>query len=550
MQRSHLLAAATYLLLALTFWLPYGPTNGMPYETAFAWTSETTPFPSTMLYYGDPLRVFTSVFYDLGYRLSEFLQIPGSYLGQQLVFLALIWARGLFLYLALAALLPKAPWLAFFSGAFLIVHASDTAYMWVGQMNQLGYMFWLALSFYALVRATVPGHAVAPRLYSALALAACYLCIYSYESPIFILGLLPLILWLADSRRVKANPLLFALWYLILANYSWRYLRRMMTSDATYQSTVARSDFPIAELAADWLRQVQASVSFWNWNAGEPDPAHNLYAIAAAVVFLLGCYFFYRLNGFDAASHYRASAAALPVALAVCFLSFSAYLFLAGGIGAWRTHFLSAFGAAATLAALLFIAAALLPNRIQAVAILAACLIVYCGVRTLSDLARSHWLNWQRQRSVIAQILATAPQLQPGAVVVLLGVPPGHDPFGHDIWFQYAIRLAYPRQPIGAIYYRDAGQPSPGLHLDLDPDTAQWKWNGQSMPPMKHSLPAGRTIFFERTPNGSIRVLPAWPEFIAAPAGVKSRYNPAALISTGPPSPLAVNRYSPIPATN
>jgi hypothetical protein len=39
------------------------------------------------------------------------------------------------------------------AGALVIVHSSDGALQWVGQMNQFGFIFWMLLAFYLLTRA-------------------------------------------------------------------------------------------------------------------------------------------------------------------------------------------------------------------------------------------------------------------------------------------------------------------------------------------------------------------------------------------------------------
>src|SRR5439155_6262021 len=97
--------AAAYLGFVLLLWLPLGWHNGMPYETAFPFNSETTSFWHGF-FYSDPLRVYTNVFYNLGYHLSAWLGIGGSFLGFQLVYAALWWARGVLGYLIVTALLP------------------------------------------------------------------------------------------------------------------------------------------------------------------------------------------------------------------------------------------------------------------------------------------------------------------------------------------------------------------------------------------------------------------------------------------------------------
>jgi hypothetical protein len=66
---THAIVGVVYLGLVLLVWLPLGYKNGMSYETAFPYNSETSSFWHGF-FYSDPLRVYTNVFYNLGYHLS------------------------------------------------------------------------------------------------------------------------------------------------------------------------------------------------------------------------------------------------------------------------------------------------------------------------------------------------------------------------------------------------------------------------------------------------------------------------------------------------
>jgi len=143
------LVAGVYVCLVLALWAPFGPQNGMPYETALVYVPETTSFFNGYEYL-DELRRWTQLFYTVGYRLSDVLGIDGSFLGLQLVYAVLWWARGLLAFLIVRRLLPS-PLVAFAAGALVLVHASDHALNWVGQLNQFGVIFWLLLSIYLLV---------------------------------------------------------------------------------------------------------------------------------------------------------------------------------------------------------------------------------------------------------------------------------------------------------------------------------------------------------------------------------------------------------------
>ena len=55
-------------------------------------------------------------------------------------------------------------------GALVVVHASDGALQWVGQMNQFGFIFWMLLALYVLTFAVDASSPVAAVLLSIVAL--------------------------------------------------------------------------------------------------------------------------------------------------------------------------------------------------------------------------------------------------------------------------------------------------------------------------------------------------------------------------------------------
>ena len=547
MRRVHWIVGVCYLVLALCVWLPYGPASGMPYETTLVWASETTPFPQSMLYTADRMRILTSVFYDLGYRLSAALGIQGSYLGVQLAYLALLWGRAYFLYLGVAAMAPGALWLAFLAGAFNLVHAADFAAMWVGQMNQLGYMFWLALAFWALVRGTGPDSGT-PK-FGALALVSGYACLYSYESPVILLSLLPVFLGAVDRRRVREHLFLHAIWYFFIASFTYRFLlRSYFAPQGTYQAKVMRPEFVALDLLNEWVGQVSHSLSAWRWGTALHWPELTAPLGAAVTAFAAAVWLLHR-EKFEAREQARLAWRALGIGLLACIFSFPAYLFLPGGGGLWRTQFLSSFGAGVALAAFVLVVAAWgWPGRVAAA--IASLLILCLGVDTLVDISRGHWRTWERHRRVMAGLLAAAPDVAGGTVVILTGVPREDDPFGDNLWFDYAVRLAYPgRRVVGAYQYSDGGF-SPAYSLDLENEPGKWVWNRKGMPPLMRSGPAEAVLVAAVGGDGGVHILNRWPGNLPAKEETRQGYNPGRLVRMGRVSPIAVKRYGPIPARN
>ena len=91
--------ACIYLVPILIMWLPFGPFQGMPYETTLVYSSETSSLLGGFIYGGDPLKPHTSTFYHLSYLLGEIIGMEGSFLPYQIVYVLLWWGRGILVFL-------------------------------------------------------------------------------------------------------------------------------------------------------------------------------------------------------------------------------------------------------------------------------------------------------------------------------------------------------------------------------------------------------------------------------------------------------------------
>src|ERR1051325_7457848 len=79
------LPGGIYLALVMFMWGPFNPFSGMPYESTFSYSSETSSIWQGFLFRGDPLRLHTNTFYQLAYLLAEALGIGGSFVPYQIV---------------------------------------------------------------------------------------------------------------------------------------------------------------------------------------------------------------------------------------------------------------------------------------------------------------------------------------------------------------------------------------------------------------------------------------------------------------------------------
>jgi hypothetical protein len=67
------LAGFAYAVLVLIMWGAFSLYGGLPFETGFAYNSETTSVLQGFLYVADPLRIYTNTFYHLSYLIGEAL---------------------------------------------------------------------------------------------------------------------------------------------------------------------------------------------------------------------------------------------------------------------------------------------------------------------------------------------------------------------------------------------------------------------------------------------------------------------------------------------
>jgi hypothetical protein len=540
-----LAVGGVYALLVMALWLPFGPRNGMGYETTLVYFSESQSFLDGFLY-SDPLRRFTQLFYQSGYQLSNVLGIDGSFLGNQLVYAALWWGRGFLAFLILRRLFPSVPLLAYAAGALVIVHASDHALNWVGQLNQFGVIFWMMLALYLLVVALQETRPIATVLFGAAAAVATYLCLWSYESPLFILLLAPLLLLplVGLSRQTTA---IFGLFYLFPLVFVLRNMDRYFGGDSgTYQESVLRDDLTPTRLAKDLAYNVEASVQFWKWGDLLPPVASpgraTLAGVAAATAFAVGALLVALLARHREDSLSRRNIAFVFGAGALVLVgSFPAYVVLNDARSLWRTQFLSGIGFGIATAALLVLAVSFIPNRrLRVVAIAGAgALVAYAGGSTAYKAAHYHYDVWQRHREAIAQVLDVAPRVEPETVIVLTNLQT--DPFGHNMWFDVALRLAYPRTAVAGIYYRRGGAPSPGANLVVNGD--EWSQVATGYPTLLYETPFSHTVIIRYSASGEPTLVRGVPRFLDAGKKARAAYNPRAVIEAGDPSPLAERRY-------
>jgi hypothetical protein len=550
-----IVAAVAYALLIIAMWGQFAFSSGMPGETTFAFQSQTQSAWQGF-WYVDRLRPHTNTFYHLSYLLGEVFGVTGSFVPYQFVYAALWWAKGFLLFLLLRRLFPGTIFLPYIVGALALVHASDLSLQWVGQLNQLGFTLWLLLSLYFFVVAVQQSNQIRAACYLVLACFFQYMCLWSYESPVFIILAAPLLIGFALRPRFKRLWTSSIGWYVVPIAYAFLSLKRYLHgTGSTYQESVLRKTWSLQALLSDLLFNLGASVSFWSWKRHTEyfsrTEVHRL-ATFATIVFVAGgvTLILYRKKhraavvkpdiDFDVAWRVLAAGSLLLI------LSFPAYLALSSPRTLWRTQLLSGIGAAMVMGAAFALAAKLLTRgwiRDLLVMSMSAVVVFYGASGAVERGAFFRW-NWHRHQVAIQEVIRDAPQVRPETVIVLVGVPKGNDPLRHDMWFDMALRLAYPGVPVAGVFYYSDQTPGPGNLLKMTAN--RWIWSRTLTAPLVLDASLDQTIVLEYGADGNSRVLAKFPEFLCPDTCSPELYNPTQRIIGDTPSPVAIRRYGPL----
>lgn len=538
--RAGWIGATFYLAIVLILWTPFNLHSGMPFETGFVYTSEISTWWNGFLFGADLSRMHTSTFFQLGYLLGELTGFRGSFVPYQIVYAGLWWARGFLTFLIVRRLLPGQDLLGYLAGGLVLVHSSDLATAWVGQMPQPAYIFWMLAAFYLLIRGLDQGS----RISMGLAIFCEYMSLWTYESPIAIILLAPLLLlWLRREAVGKWRAAMWG-WYAVPVIYLAAIVIRYVRSGGhTYQASVLRNNWSIAQILGDWLFNIGASLKFWKWPGEQavraPERELALLAGLAAVMWIGGMI----ALAVSRIPDVRRLLGALGAGCLLIVCSFPAYLLLDSARSLWRTQMLSGPGAALFLSAVIVMCASGVPKRWLRFGLLAALggWVVWCGsYSALAKSANHRWL-WDRHKEAMAAVLRVAPRVKPGTLIILTNVSGGErDPFGGDnMWFDMALRLAYPGTQVAGAYWHKDGTPARGRRPKADA-SGRWSLRGN---PLVTEGAADSILVIEYSDDGHASAAPRLPEFLGFGERASALYNPASRIERGPPSERALRRY-------
>jgi hypothetical protein len=542
-------AILAYALLVVCLWAWYALNSGMGYESSFALESEAG---DRGRHFGDNMRRFTTFFYHLAYVTGDRLGIAGSYVPYQVIYALLWFLRGLLVYQIVRMLGVRQGTTAFLAGAFTILHAADSSLNWVGQLNQFGFIFWMLLSFVALLKAFRWEHRLLLSIPMAIVAAQCArICIYSYESPlplVFAFPFLVLVLFLGFTWR---KGLITCIYLSLPVQYCWRWLHVKLdrSIETTYQFSVLRQDWAVTSILRDWIYNIWHSLAFWQWPRTLPDRMDVEFVVvtgvcalaaATAVVALL------LLQRPDLSGDGRLEKRLLALGIAMATLSFPAYLLLDSATTHWRTQLLSSPGAGIALASATVLLAGREWRSRNLGKWLAAALagaIALTAVWSAQGSAFRHRGDWEKHRSIVSAMIAAAPRVADNTVVILVNRRDQPLIFGHNLWWDYAVRLAYPTRLVTGIYYEKPGQIAAGVKASF---ADAYAFVASEAPILIEMAKLDQLLVLEALPDGRIAVSSSLPDWLGVAPRFRDHYQPQTRILALAPDERAVRRFGPI----
>jgi len=171
--------------------------------------------------------------------------------------------------------------------------------------------------------------------------------------------------------------------------------------------------------------------------------------------------------------------------------------------------------------------------------------VVFWGSLSAVQKGAFHYSTWERHRQAIAQVIRVAPSVKSGTLIMLANVPKQEDPFGDNMWFDVALRLAYPFRSVSGFYLYSDGTSPPGSSFRLKGE--RWTWNKTGFPPMFEETEATALVAIQFSPDGEGRLVSAsdLPESVLSRERTAALYWPELQIEKRQPSVRALRRYRP-----
>ncbi|MGI0486953.1 hypothetical protein ACN4EK_16050 [Pantanalinema rosaneae CENA516] len=529
-RRSLLITMLIYWILVMGIWGVFAFDRGLPFETSFPVACQNNLHDC--LNYADELRPYNSLFLGLGYLLGF---DNGSYVTYQLLYGFLWWGRGVLIYLIFRRLFPESSLFSFLVGALVIVHASDGALNWIGQLHQFGFIFLFILAVYLLLESWLAQRASHAITFLVLSLPALYVSLWTYESHFFLVISIPILLFVLRPKLNLRFIATMAIWYIIPTVYGWLQFQKYLIAKVNnYQTSIARADLSLNTILTDIQAHIWQSLQFWKWSntlsiysIGKLAPVVALICVFA---FVIGAYLLSPNSGFLGLQLPPTQSLWTCLSLGFLFLilSLPIYLLIAGNTMFWRTQMLPSVGAAICLGSGICLLAKILPKKkYQPLFVIIACtVIVFSGVRSGVALQGFHEYRWQIHRAVMAQVAHLVPSIKDNTMILLTNMPKAYekDPFGAAMWFDFPIQLLYPRRTVVGYFIYENGDSVTDNPWSFTATGMEWQRKG--MPQKLDKVMYSQIIALQYNSDSQISLLEQFPRELLPQAFDLTGYNP------------------------
>jgi len=519
----------------------YGPIfgeNGFWQESGMPWLSDTRSGAISFLYLndtiGDPLRLFLSVPFHIGWLVSEGLGLPGSYLGYEVVFVLFWVARGVLTYGLVLAISPREVTLALLCSFAAMVQASDPLMLKISFLHQMAVPVWMLAGILCL--ALAQRRAFAPARLGLGLLGAIFgaLAVFCYEAALPFAILAPallLVLLRSDWKRALQS---LTLWYLMIIVFLHqavlRYVIEAGEGYGSYQASKLASLDP-ASLLGRFGEQFLQTLSFWAWNGAYPvrwNAWPLLIGAAACGVLAFGVFVYCKSSRqFSVTSGLKVAffgAAGMGCGLMVTSL--------VPQEGFYRTLMIAYPWAGMLMGGVIYAGIAKLrlrPANSSAVTLILALALVVASAVATEPRRNIASRQWNLQQHAMSQITTLVPDVRDGTVILLLMPSKFEDirfnPFADlNIWFDFPIRSAYRDRAVAGVL----GYQSDGVRLaDWTIGADGLTYSGNNAKPMLQEASPKQWIVLEMLEDRTITVLSEIPDSIRSDRQDWTNYRPS-----------------------
>lgn len=455
-----------------------------------------------------------------GDGLWGFLIVHAAYLGAAAVLTCLMLRR----------LWPRVPLVAWMAGAFSLAWApTDAARLCSVQMIiYSGAAFGCALALWLFAESFLRRS----RSLLILALCAGAITVLAGEAALGPLAMAPLLVVSSEATDHRRARVWSSVWLGLLALGTLRAAWPLLagTAGAAYQARLVTSGASGTSFAGRMF--VQFREHLWPLAAGLPGLAHPAAALALGA-FAVGFVAQTRTTSpRDVSSRRLIMLAGLGLLWAG--LAYAPFVASPAVTRPERTQFLSAAGIGLCLAAVVLLVARVTRGGLVLAGVLGAFVVAQGTDRTLG--LQRRWDTeslYERQRTVLRQIVAAAPDLRPGTLVILLGGP---RIFRLEAGFRHAVKRLYSGRAVGhapdtePFLYETrfapqgiTNEPWPSVRRPWDEPVAHYRYED--------------VVVFEARRPGKVALAEHWPAGLP-PLPPGARYTPEGRILRDAARPL------------